>query len=151
MTTELKTNTSLVEQFREDPEKVRRTIQDLLNRRYTQISDEHQYQVSTKENLEKELDLYKSLFTWKTEFEIGGRYQLPYSVNVCLKCKSEKDFIEILKDGYEGTLEPEDYGEDAETGIAPSIEYEEASLLCGDFHCLEPEAIVDGLALKEGN
>ena len=148
MTTQLKTNTSLVEQFREDPEKVKRTIQDLLNRRYTQISDEYQYQVSTKEDLEKEIDLYKSLFTWDTDFEIGGRYQLPYSVNVDLKCKSEKDFIDILKDGYEGTLEPQKYEGDKN---APSIQYEEADLLCGDFHELEPEVRVENLAIKEGN
>ena len=146
MTTELSPS-GVVEQFRNDPEKVRRTIQDLVNLRYELINESYPSEEKTKKGTKQELDFYKSLFTWETSFEIGGRYQLPYSVNVCLKCKSEKDFITILKDGYEGCLDPSHDGEKN----APSIEYEYGDLICGDFHCLEPEAIVDGLSLKEDN
>ena len=154
MTTELKTNTSLVEQFREDPEKVKRTIEDLINQCHHYDALLNMF-VSTeelrdlhKENLENELDLYKSLFTWNTSFEIGGRYQLPTSVNVCLKFKSEKDFTAILQNGYEGSLEPQRYDDEQSPS---SIEYEYADLLFGDFHCLDPEVRVENLAIKEGN
>ena len=153
MITKTELTPSLVtEQFREDPEKVRRNIQDLVNKQYEILSqvDDLEDLVSLQEDyIYDELRMYKNIFNWDTSFEIGGRYQLPYSVNVCLKCKSEKELVTILKDGYEGTLQPQEYGGDSEKGFAPSIQYEEGDLLCGDFHCLEAEAIVSDLSLKE--
>ena len=109
-----------------------------------------------------EISFYKSVFNWKTYFQIEGRYQIPYSINVDLTCDSEEQFIRLLTDGYEGSLDPQRYdSSDSPYGDATKtlrasdssveIEFEEADLYVGDFHCLEPQIAVRKLALKEEN
>tara|TARA_Y100001968_G_scaffold238553_1_gene221938 strand:- start:675 stop:1109 length:435 start_codon:yes stop_codon:yes gene_type:complete len=135
----------VAEQFREDPEKVRRNIQNLLNEKYRFIRDETDDVELIGKNA-VELNLHEEVLSWNTKFEIEGRYQLPYSVNVDFNCKDESQFKRILEDGFEGQLEQMGAG-----STEPFIAFEESDLYCGDFHCLEPSVLVQDLALKEGN
>tara|TARA_B100000965_G_scaffold283071_1_gene240957 strand:- start:2173 stop:2607 length:435 start_codon:yes stop_codon:yes gene_type:complete len=144
MTEEL-TPSVVKEQFLNDPEHVKRTIQELLNNLYRLISIEDSDDVQIAMNTAR-LNLYEHVFSWDTKFEIEGRYQIPYSINVDFNCKDESQFKRILEDGFAGELETMGAG-----STEPFISFEEADLYGGDFDCLKPSVLVQDLALKEEN